>query len=82
MQGDQAIYGRDILSVIKLVEERTADPNAQLTLLCSAICLVAIRHRVRLSDLQRGLEAAFRQAVQKAPNFARQHSVAGGVDET
>lgn len=71
------IYGRDVLEVIKSVEGKTSNPNAQLTLLTSAICLVAIGHGVRLRDLRRGLEAAFRQSVQKAPNFARKHGAEG-----
>lgn len=70
-----SLYGQDVLDVIKLVEEKSGNPNAQLTLLTSAISMLAIGHGVRRKDLVRGLEAAFRQAVKKAPNFARQHGV-------
>jgi hypothetical protein len=73
-----ALYGRDVLEIIEAVEARTQDPNAQLTLLTSAISLVAMHHGIRLKDLKRGLEEAYRQSMRKAPNFARS---AGAAEE-
>lgn len=77
------IFGRDVLDVLGAVEAKTGEPNAQLTLLSSAISLVAIRHGIREKDLLRGMSEAFRQTVRKAPNFSRAHGAArndGGRD--
>lgn len=67
------LLGRDVLDLIAAVEAKTGEPNAQLTLLSSAIALVAIRHGIREQDLLRGMGQAFRQAVRKAPNFANKY---------
>ncbi len=59
------LRGQDILDLIDLVESKTLDPNAQLTLLTSAISMVAIAHGVPLSGLRLGLVASYRQALKK-----------------
>jgi hypothetical protein len=73
-----SIYGRDVLEILALVESKTLDPSAQLTLLTSAISMVAMAHGVPLSGLRQGLVASYRQSLKKAPNFARS---VGATDE-
>lgn len=72
------ITGGDVLEIISLVEAKTLDPHAQLTLLTSAISLVAIHNGLPLSGLRRGLEQSFRQTVKITSNFSRNH---GAADE-
>ena len=67
------IYGRDVLDVLELIEEKTLDSNAQLTLLTSAISMICIRNQIPLSGLRRGIEESYRQTIKKAPMFARAH---------
>lgn len=72
------IYGRDVLDLLALIETKTLDPNAQLTLLTAAISLVAINNGIPLSGLRRGIEQSFRQTVRLTPNFSRSK---GATDE-
>ena len=73
--GSDNLRGSDVLDVIAFVEEKSSDGNAQLTLLSSAISMVAIRYGIRQRDLRRGVEQAFRQSIKMAPNYARAHGV-------
>jgi hypothetical protein len=73
-----SIYGRDVLEILALVESKTLDPQAQLTLLSSAISMVAMHNGVPLSGLRKGVTEAYRQTLKIAPNFAR---ASGASDE-
>ena len=78
MGSDVGIRGQDVIDLIELVESKTFDPNAQLTLLTSAISMVAMHNGIPLSGLRKGVVESYRQILNKAPNFAR---AAGASDE-
>lgn len=65
------LRGGDILEVITLAEQKGLTPNGTLTVLSSALSLVALNEGISRKALLRGLEAAYDQSRKLAPNTAR-----------
>lgn len=65
------LRGGDILEVIALAELKGVTPNGTLTVLSSALSLVAMNEGVGRKALLRAVEASYNQARKIAPNTAR-----------
>lgn len=65
------LRGSDILDVIALAETKGVTPNGTLTVLSSALSLVAMNEGVGRKALLRAVEAAYDQTRKIAPNTAR-----------
>lgn len=65
------LRGKDILDVIALAETKGVTPNGVLTVLSSALSLVAMNEGVGRKALLRAVEASYDQARKVAPNMAR-----------
>ena len=61
------LKGQDVLDIIATVEGRTGDVNGQLTILTSAISIIAMKRGISRDDLLSGIRQAF--------NNARRHTV-------
>lgn len=63
--------GRDVLDVLSFVESKHPGTNEMLTLLSSAIALVALHEGIKKKDLMRGVEGAYMRTREIAQNTAQ-----------
>lgn len=69
------LRGRDILDLLRHVERRFPDVDAQMTALLSAVAIIAHANDVTAEQLRAGVEQSYRNLTERAQRQAeRMHS--------